>query len=279
MSDSHSPHLPLTLALGSRLRPSPYYEATRRWGAKVFSVYNHMLMPSVYESAAADYAHIIGGVTLWDVAAERQVEIIGADAAAFVQYLTPRDLSSCAAGKCRYILMTAEDGGVINDPVLLRLAADRFWLSAADSDILLWCRGLAQMLKMSVDIRMAAAFPLQLQGPKAPDVAVALFGDWVRDLKYFHLHEWEWEGVPLILSRTGWSGELGYEIYLRDGERGDWLWERIMTAGEPFGIRPASPSTIRRLEGGVVVVWRGCRFKRHALSFGIVAVGKLGRWF
>ncbi|MGU9951822.1 MAG: glycine cleavage T C-terminal barrel domain-containing protein [Gammaproteobacteria bacterium WSBS_2016_MAG_OTU1] len=251
MTNSSAPSAPF-IALGSRLRPSPFYEATRRWGAKSFSIYNHMLMPSVYESAEADYEHLVNGVTLWDVAGERQVEISGDDAFAFTQYLTPRDLSPCLPGRCRYVLLTNQYGGVLNDPVLLRLEENRFWLSIADSDIFMWCQGIAMQGNFNVEIRRPDVSPLQLQGPQATDVGAALFGDWVRDMKYFHLKQFEWEGVPLVLSRTGWSGELGFEIYLCDGSRGDWLWERIMEAGKPFNIRPASPSTIRRIEGGLL---------------------------
>jgi aminomethyltransferase len=240
------------IALGSRLRPSPFYEATRRWGAKAFTVYNHTLMPTVYDSAEADYARITNGVTLWDVAGERQVEIRGPDAFAFTQYLTPRDLSSCAPGKCRYVLMTNQHGGVINDPVLLRLKENRFWLSAADADILLWCQGVALNSGFDVKLTRPDVSPLQLQGPNAPALAATLFGDWTSDLRYFHLRAFEYEGVPLVISRTGWSGELGFEIYLCDGSRGDWLWERIMELGAPYGIHPAAPSAIRRLEGGLL---------------------------
>ena len=252
MSDSSNINKPPFIALGSRLRPSPFYEATRRWGAKAFTVYNHMLMPSVYESAEADYHHLTSAVTLWDVAGERQIEITGPDAFAFVQYLTPRDLSSCAPGRCRYVLLTNQYGGVLSDPVLLRLDDNRFWLSIADSDALMWCQGVAMQGRFDVRIRRPDVSPLQLQGPLAGEVGAALFGDWTWEMKYFHLRELEWRGAPLVVSRTGWSGEFGFEIYLCDGARGDWLWEEIMKTGEPFGIRPASPSSIRRIEGGLL---------------------------
>lgn len=239
-------------AFGSRLRPSPYFEATLRWGASAFTSYNHTCMPARYGDGTEEYAALTTAATLWDVAAERQTEITGADAFAFAQYLTPRDLSTCAPGKCRYVLITNTDGGVINDPVLLRVGDNRIWLSAADSDLLLWCRGIAAAGGFDINLHEPDVSPLQLQGPKAADVAAALFGDWVRALPYFHLRQFDFEGAPLVLSRTGWSGEYGYEIYLCDGERGDWLWERLMAAGKPFGIRPAAPSAVRRIEGGLL---------------------------
>lgn len=251
-SPSHHPLPSAAIAFGSRVRPSPFYAATLRWGATVFSVYNHSFMPIVYESAERDYYYLTNTVTLWDVTGERQVQIAGPDAQAFVQYLTPRDLSSCAVGRCRYILLTDENGGVLNDPVLLRLAEDKFWLSLADSDVLLWCKAIAMRGAFDVQINIPDVSPLQLQGPRAPEVATALFGDWARELPYFHLRELDWDGIPLVVSRTGWSGEAGYEIYLRDGEQGDLLWDRIMVAGAAYDIRPAAPSTIRRIEAGLL---------------------------
>ena len=225
-------------AFSSRIRPSAFYEATMRWGCSAISVYNHFYMPSAFESLEADYNHLTTGVTLWDVAGERQTQIKGPDAAKFVQRLTPRDLSACTAGKCRYILMTNKDGGVINDPVLLRVEEDTYWLSAADSDIHLWCQGIALNSDDDVEVTTPDISPLQLQGPRAAEVAEVVFGDWVREMKYFHLRRFELDGIPLVISRTGWSGEFGYEIYLCNGEYGDALWERIMEAGKPLRYSP-----------------------------------------
>ena len=242
----------VALSLGPRVRPSPYFESTLRWGAKSFTTYNHMFMPTVYESPEADYRYLTSTVTLWDVGGERQVQITGKNAFAFTQYLTPRNLASCDVGKCRYVMITDQFGGVLNDPILLRLAENKIWLSLADSDLLWWCVALAKDKKFEVDITIPDVSPLQLQGPHAAEVAVALFGDWARELPYFHLRETAINDIPVVVSRTGWSGELGYEIYLQDGERGNELWEIIMKAGEAYEIRPASPSTIRRLEAGLL---------------------------
>ena len=247
--DNNTPPL---FAFGSRVRPSPFFEATMRWGARAFTTYNHTCMPAHYGDPQKEYAALTNAATLWDVAGERQTQISGADAFAFAQYLTPRDLSTCEAGRCRYVLITNENGGVINDPVLLRVEENLFWLSAADSDLLLWCRGVALNGGFDVELQTPDVSPLQLQGPRAPDIASALFGEWARQLKYFHLRRFDLDGVPLVISRTGWSGERGYEIYLCDGEHGDWLWERIMKAGEPFGIAPSTPSMVRRIEGGLL---------------------------
>ena len=163
-----------------------------------------------------------------NVAVERQVEITGPDAAKFVQMLTPRDLSKMAVGQCKYILITNAEGGILNDPILLRLAENHFWISLADSDILLWAQGVAVHSGMDVSICEPDVSPLQLQGPKSGEIMQALFGDSIMDLKYYWLREVDLDGIPLIVSRTGWSSELGYELYLRDGLQGDVLWERIM---------------------------------------------------
>jgi aminomethyltransferase len=240
------------LSLGPRVRRSPFFAATRRHGAKAFTVYNHMYMPTAYTDPVDEYWKLVGGVTLWDVACERQIEVSGPDAARFVQTLTPRNLSRCGVGSCRYVLLTAEDGGIVNDAVLLRLAEDRFWLSPGDGDALLWAQGAALHSGMQVEIREPDVSPLQLQGPRSPEVARALFGDQASELRYYRLRETQLDGIPVVLARTGWSGEIGYEIYLRDGRRGDELWERVMSAGRPYDIAPIAPSTIRSVEGGLL---------------------------
>jgi aminomethyltransferase len=240
------------VAFSARIRKSPFFEATLRWGAKAFSTYNHMYMPLYYESPVADYWKLVEGVTLWDVAVERQVEITGPDAARFTQYLTPRDLSATKVGQCKYVLLCEETGGIVNDPVLLKLAEDRFWLSLADSDALLWAKGLAHSGGWNVEVREPDVSPLQVQGPKSPEVMAALFGEWIHELKYFWFRETELDGIPVVVSRTGWSSERGYEVFLRDWRQGDALWEKIMAAGEPWDIAPCAPSTIRRIEGAML---------------------------
>ena len=248
MSSAELPSIPIS----PRIRKSPFFEATRRWGCQSYTVYNHMYLPVFYESPEADFWHLVRNVTLWDVAVERQVEIRGRDAARLVQYMTPRDLSKTQVGQCRYVLLCEETGGIVNDPVLLKLADDCFWLSLADGDALLWAKGLAAAGGYDVHVSEPDVSPLQVQGPHSRDVMHDLFGHWVGELKYFRFRETELDGIPLVVSRTGWSNELGYEIFLCDGSRGDELWERIMAAGKSYGIRPGAPSTIRRIEAGLL---------------------------
>ena len=242
----------ITFGFGTQIRKSPYFDATIRWGAKDFSVYNHMYIPRDFGDAEQNFWNLVNTATLSDVAVERQVEITGPDAATFVQLLTPRNLSQCAVGQCKYVLITNAQGGVLNDPILLRLAENHFWLSLADSDILLWAQGVAINSGLDVSICEPDVSPLQLQGPVSGDIMRSLFGERIETLRYYWLEEMELEGIPLIVSRTGWSTELGYEIYLRDGRCGDRLWELIMEAGKPFGLAPGHTSSIRRIEAGML---------------------------
>ena len=237
---------------GTQIRKSPFFDATVRWGATGFSVYNHMYIPRDFGDPVANFWNLVNTATLSDVSVERQVEITGPDAARFAQLLTPRNLSQCAVGQCKYVLITNAAGGILNDPVLLRLGENHFWLSLSDSDILLWAQGVAVNCGMEVEIREPDVSPLQLQGPNSGQIMQALFGEAISQLRYYWLDEYELDGIPLIVSRTGWSSELGYEIYLRDGARGDELWELIMDAGKPFGLAPGHTSSIRRIEAGML---------------------------
>ena len=237
---------------GTQIRKSPYFDATVKWGAQSFSVYNHMYIPRDFGDPEQNFWNLVNDAILCDVAVERQVEITGPDAAKFIQTLTPRDLSNMAVGQCKYILITNVDGGILNDPILLRLAENHFWLSLADSDILLWAQGVAINSGLDITIVEPDVSPLQLQGPKSGKIMQALFGDSIMDLRYYWLREVELDGIPLVVSRTGWSSELGYEIYLRNGAQGYELWEKIMAAGVPLGLKPGHTSSIRRIEGGML---------------------------
>jgi aminomethyltransferase len=237
---------------GTQVRKSPFFDATVNWGATGFSVYNHMYIPRDFGDPEENFWNLVNEAILCDVSVERQVEISGPDAAQFVQFLTPRDLSKMKVGQCKYILITNEDGGLLNDPVLLRLAEDRFWISLADSDILLWAQGVAVNTDFDVNIFEPDASPLQLQGPKSRDIMVKLFGDSIIDLKYYWHREYKWKGISLLVSRTGWSSELGYEIFLTDQTQGNELWDHIMSIGEPMGLKPGHTSSIRRIEGGML---------------------------
>ena len=237
---------------GTQIRKSPYFDSTVKWGATGFSVYNHMYIPRDFGNPEQNFWNLIEKAILCDVAVERQVEITGPDAYKFTQLLTPRDLSKLAIGQCKYVLITNNEGGILNDPVLLRLAENHFWLSLADSDVLLWAQGVAVNSGLNVKITEPDVSPLQLQGPTSGEIMIKLFGDSIKDLKYYWLREYNLDGIPLIVSRTGWSSELGYEIYLRDGSKGNQLYEKIMKEGKEHGLQPGHTSSIRRIEGGML---------------------------
>jgi aminomethyltransferase len=243
---------PAQIQRGARLRRSPYFEATQRAGCRGYTVYNHMLLPIRYASFEAEYRRLLADVTLWDVSVERNVEIAGRDGLKFAELLTPRDLSRCRVGEGRYVLLTDDAGGIVNDPVLLRLEENRFWLACADSDVLLWAKGVARNCGMDVELRELDVAPLQIQGPKSRDLVTGLFGDWVSNLKYYEFRKTELQGIPVIVTRTGWTGELGYELYLLDPARGVDLWKRVLKAGKRYRIAPTGPSDIRRIEAGIL---------------------------
>ena len=236
----------------TRIRKSPFFESTMKWGCKGFTIYNKMYMPTYYKSFVDDYWSLVKDVTLWDVAGERQVEIKGNDAEKFVEYITPRDISECKVGQCMYVLLTEKDGGIVNDPVLLKLSQNHYWLSIADSDVLLWCKGIASSKHFEIELNEPDVSPLSLQGPKATNVMENIVGSWARELKFFNFKDYKIKDIPVVISRSGWSGEKGYEIYLCDGKLGNELWEIIMKAGEEFNIAPAAPSQISRIESGML---------------------------
>ncbi len=233
-------------------RKSPFHEAARHSGAKRYYIYNHMYGPSNFDTEVNEYWHLVNHVTLWDVGVERQVEIRGPDAFRFTNLLTPRDLSKCAIGDCRYVVLATPEGGIVNDPVLLRLGENHFWLSVSDSDVLLWAKGAAIHSGLDVDVHEPDVSPLQVQGPKSKAVVKALFGPEISEMPYYHLAETKLDGIPVVVTRTGWTAEVGFEIYLRDGTRGEELWNRVLEAGKPFGIKAAGPSEIRRIEAGIL---------------------------
>jgi aminomethyltransferase len=243
---------PAQIQRGARLKRSPYFEATQRAGCRGYTVYNHMLLPIRYDSFEAEYQRLLADVTLWDVSVERNVEIAGPDGVRFAELLTPRDLSKCAVGEGRYVILTDEAGGIVNDPVLLRLEENRFWLACADSDVLLWAKGVARGSGMRVELRELDVAPLQVQGPKSRQLVTDMFGDTVSNLKYYEFRRTELQGIPVLVTRTGWTGELGYELYLLDPARGVDLWNRVMETGKRYNIAPSGPSDIRRIEAGIL---------------------------
>lgn len=232
-------------------RKSPFFEATKRAGCQSWGLYNHMLLPTLYEDPVSEYNALASDVTLWDVSVERIVEITGPDAHKLANVTTCRDLSKCEVMQCKYVLLTADDGGIVNDPVLLRLGENHYWLALADSDAGLFVRGVAAGMGLDARVTEPDVYPVQVQGPRSKDVIRRLFGDEVADIRYYWCAEASVDGIPVVVSRTGWTGEVGYEVYLRDASRGDDLWNRILEAGAPHGIKVIAPSEARRIEAGI----------------------------
>jgi glycine cleavage system aminomethyltransferase T len=243
--------------LYTRIRKSPYFYASRRHGVALYSFYNHTYHPRHYGDPVEEYWQLLNGVTLWDVGVERQIEISGPDAFDFTNLLVARDLNKCEVEQCKYVFLCLPDGGIINDPVLLRVEENRFWLSLADSDVELWARGVAHNSDYDVEIKELDVGPVQVQGPKSKDVMVDLFGESILEIPYYFLRPFELDGMKVLVSRTGYTAELGYEIYLYEAsQNGIKLWDAVLEAGRPHDLTVIGPCHIRRIEGGILAL--GC---------------------
>jgi glycine cleavage system aminomethyltransferase T len=243
------------ILLYTRIRKSPYFYASRRHGPRMFSVYNHTYHPRHYGDPVAEYWELLNGVTLWDVGVERQVEISGPDAFDFTNYLVARDLNKCQVGQCKYVFLCLPDGGIINDPVLLRVEENRFLLSLADSDVELWARGVAHNSAFDVAVKEVDVAPVQVQGPKSKDVMVDLFGDSILEIPYYFMRRYELDGMKVLVSRTGYTAELGYEIYLNEATKhAARLWDAVLKAGKAHDLAVIGPCHIRRIEGGILAL-------------------------
>jgi aminomethyltransferase len=240
-----------TIYFGPWYRRSPFFEATRRAGCTAYDVYNHMLLPAYYDDPEVEYWALLNDVTVWDVAVERTVEVTGKDADRLIDMLTCRDLSACAVGQGKYMLVTAPDGGIVNDPVLLHVKENTWWMQLADSDAGLYALGVAASSGLDVEVNLPDVHPMQVQGAKAAKTLEKLVGPSIYDLKYYWCGFFEIRGIPVLISRTGWTAVQGFEINLLDGSRGDDLWEAVFEAGEEHAIRAVAPVEARRIEAGI----------------------------
>jgi glycine cleavage system aminomethyltransferase T len=255
---------------GARNRRTPYHEAAQRYDPKGYTVYNHMYFPIRFDTFEAEYETLLNGVTLWDVSVERCLEISGPDGFRFAQLLTPRDLSKCAVGQAKYVLICDSDGGIVNDPVLTRMAENTFWFALASSDALLFARGLKNAYPdLDVSIKEADVAPLQVQGPRSKELMAKLLGEEILDLKYYFWTEAKIAGAPVVITRTGWTSEVGYEVYLTDTTKGVEVYEAIMEAGREFGIKPTGPSDIRRIEGAIFNWGADMTYDNNAVELGL----------
>ncbi|MEE4188049.1 MAG: dimethylsulfoniopropionate demethylase [Roseobacter sp.] len=235
-----------------RLRRTPFSDGVEAAGVKAYTVYNRMLLPTVFESVQADYRHLKDHVQIWDVAVERQVELRGPDAARLMQMLTPRDLRGMLPGRCFYIPIVDETGGMLNDPVAVKLAEDRWWISIADSDLLLWVKGIANGYRLDVLVDEPDVSPLAIQGPKSDELAARVFGEGVRDIKFFRFGLFEFEGREMVVARSGYSKQGGFEIYVEGADIAMPLWDALLASGEDLNVRAGCPNGIERVEGGLL---------------------------
>ena len=240
------------IVISPRVRKSPYFDSTMKYGASAFTIYNHMYLPIVFEGPEKDYENLLNGVQLWDVGVERQIEIKGPDASKLSQYITPRDIHKCNIGQAMYAPLLDFQGGFINDPVMLKLAEDHFWFSLSDSDALLWVQGVASGKGFDTEISEPDVSPLQIQGPNSTELMSKVFGKWIEELAFYKFKEVNHAGIPMVIARMGYSRERCYEIFLQDGSKGNELWEILWDAGKDLNITPGTPNQIFRLEAGIL---------------------------
>ena len=264
------------LSLSRRLRKSPF-ESRSHAGATAASVYNHVVLPTAYASLEEDYWHLRGHVQIWDVAAQVQVQIMGPDALKLAEYLTPRDLSNIVPGQCMYVPLIDEQAGIINDPIILCLAPDRFWLSISDSDVLLWVKGLAVGAGFDVEVNDPNVFPLSLQGPKSEILLSRLIAESVADIRFFRFIETQIADIPLVVARTGWSGQGGFELYLSDPSEGERLWDTVVEAGADLNLRPGCPNLIDRIETGLLSHGNDMTLDNNPIESGLDRFFKMGK--
>jgi aminomethyltransferase len=243
---------PLLIGIGTRIRKSPYFNSTIKYGVKGFTIYNKMYLPTGFSSPVEEYLSLINDVTFGDFAAERQVEVSGPDAFDFIKYINPRNLSKCDIGDCKYIVLTDSNGCIINDACLIRLEDDKFWVSPGDGDVLLWLQGVAMHSGMNVNICEPDVSPLQISGPKAGRLIQKLFAGEHDNLGYYKAKETSLKNIPMVIARTGWSGELSYELYLQDRKLGNSLFELVYEAAKEFNGNVIAPNNIRTIEGGLL---------------------------
>jgi len=267
---------PPVLSLSRRLRKSPF-EGRSHHGARAASVYNHVVLPTAYASLEEDYWHLREHVQIWDVACQVQVQIQGPDALRLVEYLTPRDLSKMVPGQCVYAPLIDEQAGIINDPIILCLAPDRYWLSISDSDVLLWVKGLAIGAGFDVKVTDPDVFSLSLQGPKSETLLSRLVTEPLSQVRFFRFIETEIAGIPLIIARTGWSGQGGFELYLDAPSEGERLWDAIVDAGADLDLRPGCPNLIDRIETGLLSFGNDMTLRNNPIEAGLDRFFKMGK--
>lgn len=268
------------LNVSRRIRATPYTPRVEALGVSGYSVVNHTILPKGFRNSVVDdYWHLKQHVQIWDVGCQRQVELKGLDAAKLIQLMTPRDLRKAIVGQCLYAPLVDQNGGMLNDPVILKLAENHFWLSIADSDILLWAKGLALGMGLDVDICEPSVWPLAVQGPKSDDLMAKVFGDEVRSIGFFRFRYFDFNNHPLLVARSGYSKQGGFEIYLDKPGLGLELWDALWEAGAEFNVSPGCPNLIERIEAGLLSYGNEFTMQNNPLECGLDDYCQLGSDF
>lgn len=258
-----------TISHSRRLRSTPFTPGVEAEGVKAYTVYNRMLLPTVFESVEFDYHHLKQHVQVWDVSVERQIELEGPDASELMQMLTPRDLGKMQSDQCYYVPITDEDGKMLNDPVAIKHSDTRWWVSLADSDLLFWIKGLAVGKGLDVRVFEPDVSPLAVQGPKADDLMERVFGAEVRNIRFFRYKRMSFGDTSFIIARSGYSKQGGFEIYVEGTENGMPLWNALFEAGKDLNVRPGCPNLIERIEGGLLSYGNDMTMENTPLECGL----------
>ena len=235
-----------------RVRRTPFSDGVTAAGVRGYTVYNHMLLPTMFHSIEADYRHLKSAVQVWDVSCERQVQVKGPDARRMIQFLTPRDISKLGPGRCLYIPVVDQGGGMLNDPVLIEAGPDTYWISIADSDFLFWVLNFAGTGGFDVEVSEPDVSPLAIQGPGSDDLMAKVFGEDVRSLRFFGCARFDFQGHSWLIARSGYSKQGGFEIYVEGTENGMGIWDALFEAGQDMDVRAGCPNLIERVEGGLL---------------------------
>ena len=240
------------LLISTRTRLTPFSSRVEACGVKAYTVYNHMLLPAIFRSLEEDYWHLCEAVQVWDVSCQRQVEITGPDTQKLVQLMTPRDLSQAKYGQCFYAPLCDESGGMINDPIIIKHSDEHWWLSIADTDVMLWAKGLATGFGLDVKVSEADIWPLAVQGPKAEELLARIFGNEINKIGFFRSKELNYKDSRMLVARSGWSKQGGFEIYVNDEKLGGQLWDDLFDKGKDLNVGPGCPNLIERIESGLL---------------------------
>ena len=257
------------LSISRRTRGTPFTPCVEAAGVKGYTVYNHMLLPTVFDNTESDYWSLCEDVQVWDVSCERQIEVTGPDSERLIQLMTPRDISRAVIGQGLYAPLCDENGFLINDPILIKFAPGSWWVSIADSDVRLWARGLAFGLGLDVKISEAAVWPLAVQGPKAEELVSRVFGDEARSIRFFRSKMLEFQGHPMMVMRSGYSKQGGFEIYLNDPDLATPLWSELFARGADLKVRAGGPNLIERIESGLLSYGNDMNFTHNPYECGL----------